>query len=117
MERREALLCARLEICPVLDEHLYHLRMMLRGRPHQRGLLRDRLFRVYVSAGGQQHPDRVGTAGPAQVIIGVSPVAIAVLALAPPFSSLSTSGALPFVHARDNGVTRRSFATSHPLRL
>ena len=49
---------------------------------------------------------------------GVVPSRLAVFTLAPAFRSNPTSAALPFVHARDNGVMRKSFATfaSAPAR-
>ena len=44
---------------------------------------------------------------PAHVMIGVSPVAIAVFGFAPALSSRSTSAAFALVHASDNGVVAK----------
>ena len=45
----------------------------------------------------------------AHVINGVSPVAIGVSGFAPASSSSATNRVLPFVHASDSEVTRKSF--------
>src|SRR6516225_6591091 len=46
----------------------------------------------------------------AQVMSGVSPVAVAVFGLAPDFRSSRTSAELALVQASDNGVMRKSLA-------
>ena len=120
VQRGETLSGASLRVGPVVDQHPDHVRMMFRRGPHQRRLMLQRLLRVHVGPGGNQQPHaRRSLPVPAQVMIGVSPVAIAVFGLAPAFSSRSTSAAFPLVHASDSGVMRRSLAafTSAPARI
>src|SRR5262249_33047075 len=106
----------RLEIRFRLDERLKHLLVSFRGGPHQRRLMMRRLRGVYGGAPRAQ----AASAAPAvaQVINGVSPVAMGASGFASTSRSRLTNAALPLVHACERGVMRRSLAAfgSAPAR-
>ena len=82
-----------------LGEELDHLRLTLRGGPHQRGLPAEVFLGVDVGAGLEQPLGRFDVAARATAISAVSPSGFVVLGSAPALSNASMIGAEPTIAA------------------